>query len=217
MTGRDASDASTPAAGSADERPRCGWHGADAAYVRYHDAEWGRPDADETRLFEKLCLEGFQSGLSWSTILGKRDAFREAFAGFEPERLAAFGDADIERLLGNRGIVRHRGKIASAIGNAKALRAMRERGESLAGLVWGFEPPDGERPATVDTAWLRANPTTPASHALSKALKVRGFSFVGPTTMYAFMQSKGLVNDHVEGCFCRAACERERLAFKRPG
>lgn len=195
---------------------RCGWHGMDAAYTHYHDTEWGRPDADETRLFEKLCLEGFQAGLSWSTILRKREAFRGGFAGFEAERLAGFGTAEVERLLGDPGIVRHRGKIESAINNARRVLEMRERGERFAAFVWSFEPAAAERPAAVNAAWVRANPETPASKRLSKALKARGFTFVGPTTCHAFMQSKGLVNDHVEDCFCRAECERERAAFRRP-
>ncbi|KAB0675825.1 DNA-3-methyladenine glycosylase I [Aureimonas leprariae] len=203
-------------AGVEDARTRCGWHGADAAYTCYHDEEWGRPDADETRLFEKLCLEGFQAGLSWSTILRKREAFRAGFAGFDPERLARFGEADVERLLADPGIVRHRGKIESAINNARCLLAMRERGESFAAFLWSFEPPPGERPDRIDAAWVRANPETPASKRLSKALKARGFTFVGPTTAHAFMQSKGLVNDHVDECFCRAECERDREAFVRP-
>jgi DNA-3-methyladenine glycosylase I len=201
---------------SSDDLPRCGWHGADAAYTRYHDDEWGRPDADEARLFEKLCLEGFQAGLSWSTILRKREAFRAGLAGFEAEQLARFGAADVERLLGDPGIVRHRGKIESAINNARRLLDMREAGEPFAAFVWSFEPPAAERPAAVDAAWVRANPETPASKRLSKALKARGFTFVGPTTCHAFMQSKGLVNDHVEGCFGREECERERAAFVRP-
>ncbi|WP_152045316.1 DNA-3-methyladenine glycosylase I [Aureimonas psammosilenae] len=203
-------------AGTADTRPRCGWHGSDPAYTAYHDNEWGRPDGDETRLVEKLCLEGFQSGLSWATILKKRENFREAFAGFEPERMAEFGESEVERLLGNPGIIRHRAKIMAAINNAKALRAMHEQGESLGALVWSFEPAGTERPSHVDGEWLRANPQTPASLALSKALKARGFAFVGPTTAYAFMQSKGIVNDHLSTCFCRAECERDRKAFQRP-
>ncbi|GGD97568.1 DNA-3-methyladenine glycosylase I [Aureimonas endophytica] len=195
---------------------RCGWANGEPAYLAYHDREWGRPEGNETKLLEKLCLEGFQSGLSWATILRKREGFREAFAGFEAERMAGFGEAEVERLLGNPGIVRHRAKILAAIGNARALRAMHEKGESLAALAWSFEPPPEERPAAMTADWLRANPISPRSAALSKALKAKGFAFVGPTTCYAFMQSEGIVNDHLDTCFCRAGCEAEREAFIRP-
>jgi len=195
---------------------RCAWHGNLPDYLHYHDHEWGRPVADDTRLFEKICLEGFQSGLSWLTILRKRDNFREAFEGFDFERVARFGEADVERLLTNAGIVRHRGKIASTINNAKRARELAGERGSLAAFFWSFEPGPDERPDVVDIAHLRANPTTAVSIRLSKELKKRGWSFVGPTTVYAFMQAMGLVNDHLEGCVCRAEIEAERLAFPRP-
>ncbi len=195
---------------------RCAWHGNLPDYLHYHDHEWGRPVADDTRLFEKICLEGFQSGLSWLTILRKRDNFREAFEGFDFERVARFGEADVERLLTNAGIVRHRGKIVSTINNAKRARELAGERGSLAAFFWGFEPGPDERPDVVDIAHLRANPTTAVSIRLSKELKKRGWSFVGPTTVYAFMQAMGLVNDHLEGCVCRAEIEAERLAFPRP-
>ncbi len=195
---------------------RCAWHGNLPDYLHYHDHEWGRPVADDTRLFEKICLEGFQSGLSWLTILRKRDNFREAFEGFDFERVARFGEADVERLLTNAGIVRHRGKIVSTINNAKRARELAGERGSLASFFWGFEPGPDERPDVVDIAHLRANPTTAVSIRLSKELKKRGWSFVGPTTVYAFMQAMGLVNDHLEGCVCRAEIEAERLAFPRP-
>ncbi len=195
---------------------RCAWHGNLPDYLHYHDHEWGRPVADDTRLFEKICLEGFQSGLSWLTILRKRDNFREAFEGFDFERVARFGEADVERLLTNAGIVRHRGKIVSTINNAKRARELAGERGSLAAFFWSFEPGPDERPDVVDIAHLRANPTTAVSIRLSKELKKRGWSFVGPTTVYAFMQAMGLVNDHLEGCVCRAEIEAERLAFPRP-
>ncbi|SFU00382.1 DNA-3-methyladenine glycosylase I [Mesorhizobium sp. YR577] len=195
---------------------RCAWHGNLPDYQHYHDHEWGRPVADDRRLFEKICLEGFQSGLSWLTILRKREAFREGFANFEYERVAEFTDADVERLLGNAGIVRHRGKIVSTINNARRARELAAEAGSLAAWFWKFEPGADERPAKVDYASLIANPTTPTSTRISKELKKRGWSFVGPTTVYAFMQAMGLVNDHIEGCVCRAEIESERAAFKRP-
>lgn len=200
-----------------DGKLRCFWHGNLPEYMAYHDAEWGRPVADDRRLFEKMCLEGFQSGLSWLTILRKRENFRRAFAGFDIARVAAFDEADIERLLGDAGVIRHRGKIVSAINNARrALDLIAEAG-SLAAYFWRFEPPADERPRVVTRAALLANPVTPTSIRLSKDLKKRGFTFVGPTTMYAHMQAMGLVNDHIEGCFCRAEVEAARAAFARPG
>jgi DNA-3-methyladenine glycosylase I len=192
----------------ADGVTRCFWPGALPDYLHYHDHEWGRPVADDIRLFEKICLEGFQSGLSWLTILRKRESFREAFAGFDFERVAEFGEADIERLLGNAGIVRHRGKIESTINNARRAAELIEREGSFAAFIWRFAP--SERPPAPHLA------LTPESSALSKALKGRGFTFVGPTTVYAFMQGVGIVNDHIEGCACRDAVEAERRAFKRP-
>ncbi|MFC5386650.1 DNA-3-methyladenine glycosylase I [Aquamicrobium segne] len=195
---------------------RCYWHGNLPDYLHYHDHEWGRPVADDQRLFEKICLEGFQSGLSWLTILRKRENFREAFAGFDFERVAQFDEADVERLLGNAGIVRHRGKIVSTINNARRARELADEAGSLAAWFWKFEPSAQERPARVDYAHLRANPTTTISTQISKDLKKRGWSFVGPTTIYAFMQAMGMVNDHIEGCTCRAEVEAERACFKRP-
>jgi DNA-3-methyladenine glycosylase I len=182
----------------ADGQTRCWWCGDDPQYVAYHDNEWGRPVHDEVRLFEKLCLEGFQSGLAWITILRKREAFREAFAGFDPEAVARFDEADVERLLGNAAIVRHRGKILATINNAASLCALRERGESLADLVWSHAP--APRSLRVSSP-SEIEPSTPESARLSKELRARGFRFVGPTTVYAFMQSMGLVDDHVHGCF----------------
>jgi len=200
----------------ADGRLRCPWPGALPDYLAYHDHEWGQPVADDRRLFEKICLEGFQSGLSWLTILRKRENFRKAFAGFDFEQVARFDDADVERLLGDPGIVRHRGKIVSTINNACRAVELNEETGSLAAFFWRFEPEPQERPQSFDWATLRAQAAAPASHRLSKELKRRGWTFVGPTTVYAFMQAMGLVNDHVEGCFCRAEAEREREAFRRP-
>ncbi|MET1018583.1 MAG: DNA-3-methyladenine glycosylase I [Microterricola sp.] len=175
---------------------RCGWVGDDAEYRRYHDEEWGTPLHDGRALYEKLCLEGFQAGLSWITILRKRPAFREAFHGFDIDRVAAMGDADIERLVGNAGIIRHRGKIASTIKNARVTQELGADG--LSELIWSFAPDAAGR---VRAATLAEVPgTTPESVALSKALRARGYGFVGPTTMYALMQSAGLVDDHVIGC-----------------
>ena len=199
-----------------DGATRCFWHGNLPDYLHYHDHEWGRPVADDRRLFEKICLEGFQSGLSWLTILRKRDNFREAFEGFDFERVARFGEADVERLLTDAGIVRHRGKIVSTVNNANRARELADEAGSLAAFFWRYEPGPDQRPEIVDLAHLRANPTTAVSVRLSKDLKKRGWSFVGPTTVYAFMQAMGLVNDHLEGCKCRAEVEAERGAFRRP-
>lgn len=177
---------------------RCAWVGSDAEYQRYHDEEWGTPLTDDRPLFEKICLEGFQAGLSWRTILLRRDAFREAFHGFDIDRVAAMDDEDVERLLTNAAIIRHRGKITATIQNARATKAL-ER--PLTELVWSFAPePKGPRPRSL--AEIPA--VTPESTALSRALRSKGFRFVGPTTMYALMQSAGLVDDHVTGCW-RAA------------
>ena len=187
---------------------RC-WETADEGYLRYHDEEWGRPVRDEQGVYERLCLEGFQSGLSWLTILRKRPAFREAFGGFDPDLVAAFGEADVQRLLGDAGIVRHRGKIEAAIANAKATLALRETGEPLPRLFWGHAP--ALTPAApVSAADWRA--TTPESSALSRELRAAGFRFVGPTTVYAAMQACGVVNDHLAVCWVREAVEKERLA-----
>jgi DNA-3-methyladenine glycosylase I len=173
--------------------------------------------ADDRRLFEKLCLEGFQSGLSWLTILRKREAFRHAFAGFDPEKVARFGARDVERLLRDAGIVRHRGKIESAVGNARRALELAEAHGSLAAYFWRFEPSPRSRPRHVTWKVLRETRTTPEASALSMDLKRRGWTFVGPTTAYAFMQAMGLVNDHVEGCCARDEAERARARFRRPG
>ena len=183
---------------------RCAWCQSTTAYQHYHDHEWGFPVTDDRRLFEKLCLEGFQAGLSWLTILNKRDAFRAAFANFEAERIVRFGDRDIARLLADAGIVRHRGKIESTINNAKRVIELRAEFGSLSAYAWGFEPAPTSRPKRITLAALQANTTSPESVAMSKDLKKRGWSFVGPTTVYAFMQAMGLVNDHIEGCHVRA-------------
>jgi DNA-3-methyladenine glycosylase I len=185
---------------------RCWWPGADPLYIQYHDEEWGRPVTDDHRLFEKVCLEGFQAGLSWLTILRKRENFRRAFHGFEPARVSRMTSRDIERLLGDEGIVRHRGKIESTINNAR--RALELQGEfgTLADYFWRWQPDPGSRPRRITKAALMRMSTTPVSAALSKDLRARGWSFVGPTTMYAFMQAVGLVNDHVDGCEVRRLC-----------
>lgn len=183
---------------------RCFWGGSTEEYRTYHDTEWGRPARDDTRLFEKICLEGFQSGLSWLTILRKRENFRAAFSNFDVEAVASFGDADVERLVQDAGIVRHRGKIESTINNARRCAELHDSGESLTDFVWGFAPEAGSRPQSITKKWLMDHPQTEESTALSKALKRRGWSFVGPTTMYAFMQSVGVVDDHQAPCHVRA-------------
>src|SRR5689334_8566268 len=195
---------------------RCWWAGEDPLYIAYHDREWGFPVRDDRRLFEKICLEGFQSGLSWRTILGKREAFREAFAGFDYERVARFRERDIERLLTNAAIVRHRGKIESTRNNAQRARDLASEFGSLAAYFWRFEPPPASRPQTLSREILANMATSPESVALSKDLKRRGWAFVGPTTVYAFMQAMGLVNDHVDRCAVRRAAEDARAAFERP-
>jgi DNA-3-methyladenine glycosylase I len=183
-----------------DGRSRCGWAGATPIYLDYHDDEWGVPQHDDVRLFEKLCLEAFQSGLSWLTILRKREAFRAAFAGFEPERVAGFGEADVDRLLTDAGIVRNRAKIEAVVANA---RATLDLPDGLSALLWSFAPdPRGRaRPAS----FAELAPTTPESTAMAKDLRRRGFRFVGPTTAYALMQACGLVDDHLVGCWRAAA------------
>jgi DNA-3-methyladenine glycosylase I len=193
-----------------DGKPRCRWS-ATPDLLDYHDTEWGFPVADDHRLFEKLSLEGFQAGLSWRTILVKREAFRAAFRGFDFDQVARFTQRDINRLLANEGIVRHRGKIEAVINNAKRARELVEREGSLAAFLWRYEPD----PKQLTTPQIVS--TSPASIALSKDLKKLGWKFVGPTTMYAFMQAMGLVDDHVEGCVARPAVERARKAFARPG
>ncbi len=194
-----------------DGRIRCAWHGGLPEYQRYHDEEWGRPVRDDTRLFEKICLEGFQSGLSWLTILRKRENFRAAFHGFDIPKVAAMGDADVERLAQDAGIVRHRGKIISTINNARRELELQTEKGSLAAYFWSFEPDPKDRPQKLTWDWAMANPSTAASTALSKDLRKRGWSFVGPTTCYAFMQAMGLVNDHMEECFCRKPLLNDRL------
>ena len=195
---------------------RCFWAGSDALYLRYHDVEWGFPVADDRRLFEKVCLEGFQSGLSWLTILRKRENFRAAFRGFDAGVVARFGARDVARLLKDAGIVRHRGKIESTINNARRARDLADEAGSLAAFFWSFEPPASDRPKRVTWPVLTTLAKPPASLALSKELKRRGFTFVGPTTAYAFMQAMGLVNDHLEGCAVRERAEQARARFRRP-
>jgi len=190
----------------ADGVDRCWWGLGDDQYESYHDTEWGFPQGNDHRLFEKMCLEGFQSGLSWLTILRKRDNFRAAFSGFDPEIVALFDESDVERLLGDAGIVRHRGKIEATINNAaRAIEVTDEYG-SLAAYFWSFEPARGEPPTEIE-------PTTEVYVAQSKDLKKRGWKFVGPTTAYAFMQAMGLVNDHLGGCFVREDVEEARRQF----
>ena len=185
---------------------RC-WQSKDPLYDVYHDEEWGRPVLDERGLYERLCLEGFQSGLSWLTILRKREGFRAAFEGFEPDRVARFAERDVERLLGDASIVRHRGKIEAAIANARATVALRDD-MPLHELFWSFAPGSHARPRTQGD-WFAE---TPESKALAKELRRRGFRFVGPTTVYAAMQACGVVNDHLEDCWVRDAVEAERIA-----
>ena len=195
---------------------RCAWCQATPLYRNYHDSEWGFPVADERRLFEKICLEGFQAGLSWLTILNKRENFRAGFANFDAEQVARFDEADVKRLLGDAGIVRHGGKIASTINNAKRVIELKAEFGTLGAFVWRLEPDAASRPKRMTLEALRAATTSPASIALSKDLKKRGWSFVGPTTMYAFMQAMGLVNDHIHGCASRAKALEARAAFVPP-
>ena len=192
-----------------DGLPRCNWCLATPLYVSYHDNEWGFPVGQDQRLFEKLCLEGFQSGLSWLTILNKRENFRAGFAGFDFHKVAQFGEADVERLLQDAGIVRHRGKIEAVINNAKRAIEMVEAEGSLAAFFWRYAP---KQPSTGTDVQAQ----TAESQALSKELKKRGWKFVGPTTMYALMQAMGMVNDHAPGCVTRAAVDKARKAFKLP-
>jgi DNA-3-methyladenine glycosylase I len=194
-----------------DGKPRCRWCAAAPEFLGYHDAEWGFPVGDDHRLFEKLCLEGFQSGLSWRTILAKRENFRAAFHGFDFDRVARFTQRDVGRLLKDEGIVRHRGKIDAVINNARQARELVKREGSLAAFVWRYEP-DARQRSKPQTA-----STSAESIALSKELKKQGWAFVGPTTVYAFMQAMGLINDHVEDCVIRPKVERARKAFRRPG
>jgi DNA-3-methyladenine glycosylase I len=190
-----------------DGRRRCAWGASSSEYVAYHDAEWGRPITDDRGIYERLCLEAFQSGLSWLTILRKREAFRAAFAGFEFERVARFDDADVERLLADAGIVRNRAKVEAAIANARATAELAAAGESLAALAWSF----ASRRDGAPREWSDVEAITPESRALAKELKRRGFRFVGPTTAYALMQASGIVNDHFDGCLVRDEVEAERI------
>ncbi len=199
-----------------DGLTRCWWGAQAADYIAYHDDEWGEPTVDDHRLFEKICLEGFQAGLSWLTILRKREAFRRAFRDFDPVRVARFNSRSVERLLADASIVRHRGKIESTINNARRALELIDECGSLAAYFWSFEPPPAARPKRMVKATLMGLAKTPASTALSKDLKGRGWSFVGPTTAYAFMQAMGLVNDHLEGCFARPRIERARRKLERP-
>lgn len=194
-----------------DGRPRCGWCGAAPELLAYHDEEWGFPVADDRRLFEKLSLEGFQSGLSWRTILAKRESFREAFHHFDFDGVAAFDQRDVERLLQDAGIVRHRGKIEAVIHNARRAQELVDREGSLAAFLWRYAPDPANLPAPQTVS------TSPESIALSKELKKRGWKFIGPTTVYAFMQAMGLINDHLGDCVIRARAERARRDFRRPG
>ncbi|HET7199867.1 MAG TPA: DNA-3-methyladenine glycosylase I [Burkholderiales bacterium] len=197
-----------------DGKARCWWGGGDPLYRSYHDTEWGRPVADDRRLFEKLCLEGFMAGLSWLTILRKREAFRAAFANFEPAAVARFTPARQEKLMADPRIVRNRAKIAAVVNNARRYRdVVRDRG-SFAAYVWSFAPPS--RPALIDQAALMKTKFSPEAAALSKDLLKRGWRFVGPTTVYSFMQAMGLINDHLEGCFVGREVEALRRDFKRP-
>ena len=212
-------DATTAPAGlfiDDNQVTRCVWSRATLPYQQYHDQEWGMPVGDDQRLFEKICLEGFQAGLSWLTILNKREAFRSAFAGFDMDKVAAFGDSDIKRLLLDAGIVRHRGKIASTINNAKRAQEMRQEFGTLASYFWQFEPEVTTRTGQITHKALQAMTTSAESIAMSKELRKRGWSFVGPTTMYAFMQAMGLVNDHIEGCAARVRVAVAREKFKSP-
>ena len=193
-----------------DGLPRCHWTGGAPEFVAYHDNEWGFPVSDDIRLFEKICLESFQSGLSWRTILAKRENFREAFAHFDFNEIATFTEKDVEVLLQNPGIVRHRGKIESVLNNAKRAQEMVKQEGSLAVFFWRYEP------RQLDVSQAQVLTTSEQSIALSKELKKRGWKFVGPTTVFAFMQAMGLINDHVEQCICRQKVADARRTFKRP-
>lgn len=194
-----------------DGKSRCPWCAAAPEFLAYHDSEWGFPVSDDQRLFEKLCLEGFQSGLSWRTILAKRENFRSAFQHFDFDKIARFTQRDVTRLLTDAGIVRHRGKIEAVINNAQQAQKLVTQEGSLAAFIWRYEP-DKKQLAAPQTA-----ATSEQSIALSKALKKLGWKFVGPTTVYAFMQAIGLINDHTHDCVIRAKVERARKSFKRPG
>ena len=193
-----------------DGQTRCSWCAAAPEFLNYHDTEWGVPVSDDQRLFEKLCLEGFQAGLSWRTILAKRENFRAAFHNFDFNKIASFTQKDVDRLLKNEGIIRHRGKIEAVINNAQRAQELVEQEGALATFIWRYEPDAKKLPEPQSAS------TSPESIALSKDLKKRGWKFVGPTTVYAFMQAMGLINDHVEGCIVRAEVKQARKNFKRP-
>ena len=199
-----------------DGLSRCWWCEGDALYRRYHDVEWGRPVADDRRLFEKLSLEGFQSGLSWLTILRKREGFRRAFRSFDIEAVARFNASSVDRILADARIVRHRGKIEATINNARRALELIDEFGSLAAYAWSYEPDTRWRTETLDWATLARTTTSPEARAMSKDLKRRGWSFVGPTTVYSFMEAMGLVNDHLSACDLRDEVEAERRAFRRP-
>ena len=200
---------------SPDGVARCAWCAATPEYVQYHDAEWGFPVRDDRRLFEKLSLEGFQSGLSWLTILRKREAFRTAFANFEADKVARFTPKKVEQLLLNADIIRHRGKIEATINNARRAIEMVEEFGSISAYLWRFEPDAATRPARLTYDVLRTITASPESVALAKDMKQRGWKFLGPTTLYAHMQAMGMVNDHLDGCSTRARCEAARAARHR--
>ncbi|RCL03020.1 MAG: DNA-3-methyladenine glycosylase I [Candidatus Tokpelaia sp. JSC189] len=199
-----------------DGQTRCFWVGTDPLYLRYHDKEWGKPVSDDIQLFEKICLEVFQAGLSWLTVLHKREKFRAAFNGFDFRKIAFYDGKDIECLMADKGIIRHRGKIVSVINNAKQALQIVEKQGSLAAYFWSFEPSMAERFKSVDFAILKTNPMTAASKRFSEDLKKHSWTFVGPIIVYAFMQASGMVNDHIEGCYCRRDTQAQQVAFIRP-
>lgn len=201
---------------SLNNSSRCFWCGDDALYIHYHDTEWGYPVDDDRRLFEKVCLEGFQSGLSWLTILRKRENFRAAFDNFHIEKVARYDERDVDRLLADKGIVRHKGKIEATINNARRAIELRDEFGTLAAYFWQFEPEASQRPKVKDEATLRKLAQTETSQKLAKDLKKRGWKFFGPTTAYAFMQAMGLVNDHTDDCFAHQKAEDARKNFSRP-
>jgi DNA-3-methyladenine glycosylase I len=196
---------------------RCWWGASDELYRPYHDLEWGRPVDDDRTLFEKLSLEAFMAGLSWLTILRKREQFRAAFADFEADAIASFGTPDVERLLADAGIVRHRGKIEAVINNARRYAELRDEFGSFAAYAWSYEPDPATRPKALDHDTLRGITFSPEARAMSKDLKSRGWAFVGPTTVYSFMEAMGIVNDHLAGCSVQPAVEEARRTFRRPG
>ena len=199
-----------------DGLARCWWGGSDPLYIEYHDHEWGRPELGDRRLFGKLCLEGFQSGLSWLIILRKRENFRAAFAGFDFERVARFHDGDVERLLGDAGIVRNRPKILATINNARRCSELVDEFGSLAAYFWSYEPDPAQRPDPLDWSTMVGLGVSPEATAMSKDLKKRGWAFVGPTTVHSAMESCGLINNHVTGCFARDEVTKERSELRRP-